>query len=69
MFYTKPVNKWETWKFQFIKKDLQKDEKITNSKSKETRIREYIFKILNFVNGKYDFMPNFDLDNPPLSFP
>ena len=69
------VGLWEKWSFYYIKKDLNKeinknDVNSKEEKSKESRIREYLFKVLTLLNGKNDFMPNFDFEvNPPMTFP
>ncbi len=69
------VNMWESWKFIFVLKkesDGQLPE-LNSSKQKENKIREYIFHILEKMNDKYDFMPDFDLEEtdklPPETFP
>ena len=69
------VNLWESWKFIFVIKkspDSQLSE-LNNSKQKENKIREYIYYILEKVNDKFDFMPDFNIDDheklPNETFP
>jgi hypothetical protein len=69
------VNMWESWKFIFVLKkdsDTQLNE-LNNSKQKENKIREYIYCILDKLNDKFDFMPDFNIDEgdklPNETFP
>lgn len=57
------VNLWESWKFFFI---LKKDNsealhELNSAKQKENKIREYIYYVLEKVNDKFDFMPDFNI--------
>jgi hypothetical protein len=69
------VNMWESWKFIIvIKKDNDNPfNEIHNSKQKENKIREYIYFILDKLNDKFDFMPDFNIDEheklPNETFP
>lgn len=69
------VNLWESWKFIFVLKkdsDAQLPE-LNSSKQKENKIREFIFLVLEKMNDKYDFMPDFDIEEqnklPSETFP
>ena len=61
---------WEIWNFILV---LSKKEEGTNNENKineddnENKIREYIFKIIEKLNDKEDYMPNIDLDNEWLN--
>ena len=78
-FYQKKVNKfyiiqelenlWESWRFLFIVNPHS--EMLTLQK--ESKIREYLAFILDKLNDKYDFMPDFDPEDtsmlPEETFP
>lgn len=60
-------NMWESWKFLFVLK--KGSDVITNQK--ENKIREYLCYILEKLNDKFDFMPDFNIDTklPAETFP
>ena len=70
-FYEKGKNPWEKWNFILIfsKKEDSKQKEELNSKSEEleddkgNKIREFIFKIIEKLNDKGNFMPNINLDD------
>ena len=82
-FYEKEKNKknlkypWEIWNFILIlsRTDDVKDKKVINNKketyeddgNKENKIREYIFKIIEKLNDKENYMPNINLDDKSLN--
>lgn len=71
-FYQKKVNKfyiiqelenlWESWRFLFTLK--QTSEVLTLQK--ENKIRDFLSFILDKLNDKYDFMPDFDTEDTKL---
>jgi hypothetical protein len=85
-FYQKKVNKyfikqelvnlWESWKFYFILKkentELQLIE-ANNTKQKENKIRDFLYYVLEKINDKFDFMPDFNIEEkdelPAETFP
>ena len=70
-FYEKGKNPWEKWNFILIlsKKEDSKQKEELNSKSEEleddkgNKIREYIFKLIEKLTDKENFMPNINLDD------
>ncbi len=72
--YDEFSNLWESWKFLFIIKKEKKDSS-DNDKDKdmekEISIRNYLSFILQKLNDKIDYMPNFSMDVklPEETFP
>ena len=82
-FYEKEKNKknlkypWEIWNFILILSRTEdvKDKNVINNKKetyendgdKENKIREYIFKIIEKLNDKENYMPNINLDDKSLN--
>ena len=76
-FYEKEKNKkdlknpWEIWNFILIlsKKEEKKDKNDLNNKvaelddDKENKIRKYIFKIIEKLNDKENYMPNININD------
>ena len=61
---------WEIWNFILVlskKKEGANNENKINEDDNENKIREYIFKIIEKLNDKEDYMPNIDLDNEWLN--
>ena len=79
-FYEKEKNKkdlknpWEIWNFILIlsKKEEVKDKNDLNNKitdlddDKENKIRKYIFKIIEKLNDKENYMPNININDNSL---
>ena len=79
-FYEKEKNKkelknpWEIWNFILIlsKKEDIKDKNDINNKvgeiedDKENKIRKYIFKIIEKLNDKENYMPNININDNSL---
>jgi hypothetical protein len=63
--YEENSNIWESWKFLFCVKNND------NNDNKENKIRQYLSFILQKLNDKIDFMPNFPIDSklPEETFP
>lgn len=61
------TNLWEKWEFLFA---IKKNTDVINTQ-KENKIREYLSYILEKLNDKFDFMPDFDVDSqlPEETFP
>ena len=68
-------NPWEKWNFLLIKskneedkekKDEIKDNNTDSDIDKENKVREYIFKIIEKLNDKGNYMPNVNLDDKNL---
>ena len=68
-------NPWERWNFILItsKNEVDKEEKkeINDNKTdsdidKENKVREYIFKLIEKLNDKGNYMPNVNLDDKNL---
>ena len=68
-------NPWEKWNFLLIKskneEDKEKKNEIKDNKTdsdidKENKVREYIFKIIEKLNDKGNYMPNVNLDDKNL---
>ena len=55
-------NLWESWRFLFVLN--QHSEMLIPQK--ESKIREFLSFILDKLNDKYDFMPDFDLEAAEL---
>lgn len=73
LFKTELVGLWESWKFLF---EVKKEEDINEQKNdseKENTIRKYIFDIIGKLNDKFDFMPDFNVEDvsklPKETFP
>ena len=70
----KKYNPWEKWNFilVFSKKEIakKKDELIVDEENKEfdkeNKIREYIFKIIEKLNDKGNYMPSVNLNDKNL---
>ena len=61
---------WEIWNFILVlskKKEGANNENKINEDDNENKIREYIFKIIEKLNDKEDYMPNIDLDKEWLN--
>ncbi len=61
---------WEIWNFILVlskKEEGANNENKINEDDNENKIREYIFKIIEKLNDKEDYMPNIDLDNEWLN--
>ena len=76
-FYEKEKNQkeletpWEIWNFILIlsnKEDLKEKKDINNIEEddKENHIREYIFKIIEKLNDKGNYMPNINIEDESL---
>ena len=68
-------NPWEKWNFLLIKskneEDKEKKNEIKDNETdsdidKENKVREYIFKIIEKLNDKGNYMPNVNLDDKNL---
>ena len=65
-------NPWENWNFLLITsknevgKNEIKDNKTDSDIDKENKVREYIFKIIEKLNDKGNYMPNANLDDKNL---
>ena len=65
-------NPWENWNFLLITsknevgKNEIKDNKTDSDIDKENKVREYIFKIIEKLNDKGNYMPNVNLDDKNL---
>ncbi len=61
-------NLWESWNFYFMLDNKYgiKD-KDNKQLTKEEKVREYIFQVINLLNDKYDFMP--DMNEQKEIFP
>ena len=70
-FYEKDKNPWEIWNFILIlskKEDLIEKKDLKNKKEeiedyKENKIRKFIFKIIEKLNDKNNYMPNVTLND------
>ena len=62
------VGLWEVWNFLF---DVKINDENSVENEKENKIRKYIFCILERLNDKYDFMPDFPPNStlPTETFP
>lgn len=60
-------NLWEKWEFLFA---IKKNNDVINTQ-KENKIREYLCFVLEKLNDKFDFMPDFEIDSqlPEETFP
>ena len=78
--YDELSNNWESWKFLFILKKEQKKSSNNDNENenendndiiKENKIRKYLSFILQKLNDKIDYMPNFSMDIklPEETFP
>ena len=71
----KKENPWEKWNFISIldkkeyseKKNENKDEEKNSDIDKETKVREYMFKIIEKLNDKGNYMPNVNLNDDNFS--
>ena len=75
-FYNKDETKnegktpWEIWNFILVlskKEEGANNENKINEEDNENKIREYIFKIIEKLNDKEDYMPDIDLENDWLN--
>ena len=69
--YEELSNIWESWTFLFIIKNEQNDYSDNDNSNKENKIRKYLSFILQKLNDKIDYMPNFSMDIklPEETFP
>ena len=73
-FSEKDKNPWEIWNFLLIlskKEDLKEKSELNNKNDEfkydqESKIREYIFKIIEKLNDKGNYMPNINLEDKSL---
>ena len=66
-------NPWEKWNFILVisknedePSDSKTDSKTDSDIDKENKIREYMFKIIEKLNDKGNYMPNINLDDKNL---
>ena len=69
--YEELSNIWESWTFLFIIKNEQNDFSDNDNSNKENKIRKYLSFVLQKLNDKIDFMPNFSMETklPEETFP
>ena len=69
--YEELSNIWESWTFLFIIKNEQNDYSDNDNSNKENKIRKYLSFVLQKLNDKIDFMPNFSMETklPEETFP
>ena len=60
--YEELSNIWESWTFLFIIKNEQNDYSDNDNSNKENKIRKYLSFVLQKLNDKIDFMPNFSME-------